>query len=382
MGCEPNKEINNLEHYVTLDHFVFPVFEGLIQKEGFRFVKVDDDKLNKIIQEQDVVHWFLPFKLAKHAKLIADVYNIPVTGAYHLQPDSISSAIHMNYKFLNWCIYRGFYHYIYKMSDFIHCPSQMIADKATEYGCRNEFRTISNGITDFWHKVPSTKKEEDKDKIVITMVGRLAREKRQDLLIKAIKKSKYEDKIQLVLCGQGPDKKKYEKLIDKLNFTNKPRIQFCSQEELRYFLSSADIYVHCSDAETEGLGCVEAFACGLVPIISDSKVSATKQFALCKESLFKKGSSSSLAKKIDYWIEHPEEKKAYSQKYIELSKEYALPLQVEKFEKFFEDAIKQKEDKLDKYSIKVTSSERRKQKKIFKKLLKQGKIKELPEVLK
>lgn len=381
VGCKPDKNINDENNYVVLEDYDFPIFDGLIVKEGFKFVKIDDKKLNDVIKSQDVVHWFLPFKLGKHVKVIADAYNIPVTGAYHLQPDTISSAIHMNWKWLNWCIYRGFYHYLYKICDYIHCPSTMIADKATQYGCKNQFVAISNGITSFWHKVPSEKIEEDKDKFIVTMVGRLAREKRQDLLIKAVKMSKHEKDIRLVLCGQGPDKAKYEKLIAKQHFTNEPRIQFCSQEELRYFLSSIDLYVHASDAETEGLGCVEAFACGNVPIISDSSVSATKQFALTKHSLFKKGNAKSLARQIDYWFEHPEEKEEYSKKYIEEAKKYALPLQVDKFEQFFKDAIKQKQDGKDNWSLHPTKKEIRYQKKIFKKLLKKKQIDELPKSL-
>lgn len=44
------------------------------------------------------------------------------------------------------------------------------------------------------------------------MIGRLSREKRQDLIIKAIGESKYNDKIQLVLCGKGPWKAHLESL--------------------------------------------------------------------------------------------------------------------------------------------------------------------------
>ena len=42
------------------------------------------------------------------------------------------------------------------------------------------------------------------------MIGRYSNEKRQDVLIDAISKSKYADKIQLVLAGKGPEEKKYK----------------------------------------------------------------------------------------------------------------------------------------------------------------------------
>ena len=69
-----------------------------------------------------------------------------------------------------------------------------------------------------------------KDKFIITMIGRLSNEKRQDVLIDAISKSKYAEKIQLVLAGQGPNYEKYIKLGNKL--TNKPLIKFLDKKSL------------------------------------------------------------------------------------------------------------------------------------------------------
>src|SRR5690554_7753569 len=57
------------------------------------------------------------------------------------------------------------------------------------------------------------------------------------------------------------------------------------------------------------ISCIEAFSCGLVPIISESRRSATTQFALGKEHLFCAGRSSSLAEKIDSWISNPQKLK-------------------------------------------------------------------------
>jgi glycosyltransferase involved in cell wall biosynthesis len=130
------------------------------------------------------------------------------------------------------------------------------------------------------------------------MVGRYSREKRQDVLIAAVRKSRYADRIQLVLAGKGPTRGHYARLGKKLK--NKPIMQFYSQAELIKIMNSSDLYVHPSDAEIEGISAMEAMACGLVPVISDSKLSATHQYALCPESLFKAGDAASLAEKIDY----------------------------------------------------------------------------------
>jgi glycosyltransferase involved in cell wall biosynthesis len=50
--------------------------------------------------------------------------------------------------------------------------------------------------------IPNTK-----GKFVIVCVGRLSKEKKQMLLVKAISLSQHEKDIQLVLCGEGPGEK-------------------------------------------------------------------------------------------------------------------------------------------------------------------------------
>ena len=101
----------------------------------------------------------------------------------------------------------------------------------------------------------------------------------------------------------------------------------------------SDLYVHASEVEIEAISCLEAIACGLVPIISNSPVSATKQFAIDDKSLFKNGDSDDLAAKIDYWIEHEEEKKQYSEKYVEYAQNYNIKACVVEFEKMLQSAI-------------------------------------------
>ena len=53
-----------------------------------------------------------------------------------------------------------------------------------------------------------------------------------------------------------------------------------------------------------------------MPVISDSERSATNAFALDEKNLFKNNDPQDLANKIDYWIEHPEEKEKYSERYL------------------------------------------------------------------
>lgn len=198
---------------------------------------------------------------------------------------------------------------------------------------------VSNGVGEDFKYRKNDKKEEFKDKFVITMIGRLSNEKRQDLIFEAIKKSKYNDRIQLVLAGKGPKLNKYKQLGEKL--VNKPVIDFFDKEHLLELLGMTDLYIHSADAEIEAISCIEAFACGIVPIIANSKRSATPQFALDDRSLFEAGNSDDLAKKIDYWIEHNDERKEMEYKYAEHAENYRIEKSMKKIEGMFEDAIRE-----------------------------------------
>ena len=77
---------------------------------------------------------------------------------------------------------------------------------------------------------------------------------------------------------------------------------------------------------------MEAFAGGLVPVIADSKKSATPQFAPDEKSLFRAGDSAHLAERIDWWIEHPRERGEMERRYSASAEKYGLAACVARFE--------------------------------------------------
>ena len=92
-------------------------------------------------------------------------------------------------------------------------------------------------------------------------------------------------------------------------------------------------------AEIEAIACMEAFTCGVIPVISDHPKSATNQFALDERCLFNHGKANHLAEKIDYWFDNPDEKEKMSMQYIEYAKQFRVENSVRKIEAMFEDAI-------------------------------------------
>lgn len=317
-----------------------PVLYQVSKSQGFIFAKRNKKVLKEAILGSDVVHFLLPFGCQRLGKKLCDKEGIPTTAAFHLQPENITSTLHMNkLQSVNDMIYRKFKRF-YNKFEHVHCPSNMIAGQLKEHGYTANLHVISNGVSPAFVKRPAEKPEALKDKYIILMVGRYSVEKRQDLIINAILESKYESQIQLILAGKGPWKNYLESLGEKLS--NPPIFSFFDEEELIEVINYSDLYVHSSDAEIEAISCMEAFTCGLVPIISDSKISATNQFAIDEHNLFEHGNFHSLKEKIEYYIEHPLEKEKRSQEYIEYAKQYSIDNCVRQLEDVFQLAIEEK----------------------------------------
>ena len=321
-----------------LEEYHLPIVDGLVRANDFHFSKVDMAVIRKAVAWADVVHCMMPFMLTYRTAEVVKEMNKPATAAFHIQPENLLSAVRLGkWTLVNSALYAMWRKGIYDKFAFIHCPSEFMRQEMLDHRYKGDIRAISNGISDAFCLQEKRKTEKTEGKIVVTMVGRLAREKRQDLIIRAVRKSKYADRIQIVFAGKGPLEGFYKRLGRRLK--NPPMFVYLNRQELLNLLAATDVYVHASDMESEAISCIEAFATGLVPVISDSRKSATKQFAIDDRSLFKAGSSEDLAQKIDYWLDHPEEKKRMEAAYAKQGLDYTLEASVRKCVQMFEDAI-------------------------------------------
>ena len=321
-----------------LEEYHLPIVDGLVRANDFHFAKVDMAVIRKAVAWADVVHCMMPFMLTYRTEQVVREMHKPATAAFHIQPENLLSAVRLGkWRLVNDMLYAMWRKGIYDKFAFIHCPSEFMRQEMLDHRYKGDIRAISNGISDAFCLQEKRKTKKTEGKIVVTMVGRLAREKRQDLIIRAVRKSKYADRIQIVFAGKGPLERFYKRLGRRLK--NPPMFVYLNQSDLIDLLAETDVYVHASDMESEAISCIEAFATGLVPVISDSRKSATLQFAIDSRSLFKAGSPKDLAQKIDYWLDHPEEKKRMEAAYAKQGLDYTLEASVRKCVQMFEDAI-------------------------------------------
>jgi len=337
-------------------HFLrIPIFQPLLNKHNFYFAqfrgRYTTHTIHAAVDWADVVHCFLPFALEKRAQRYCEKIGKTCTAAAHLQPESITANIFGLHKvgWITHLFYLWFRKIIYDRVQHVHCPSQFMANEVKSHGFKAKLHPISNGIQEPFIEAGkrniaghrTEKYEEYKGKFLLLMVGRLTREKGQELIMRAVPYSKYADRIQLVFAGHGPMQTRYEKVGETLPI--KPKFLYLKRDELIDLFSQADLYVHAADMESEAISCIEAIATGLVPVIANSSHSATTQFALDERSLFKAGDAQDLARAIDYWLDNTEERLRMEKVYQESALKYSIDNSITQFESMLFEAIKDHE---------------------------------------
>lgn len=315
----------------SLESYKIPFISKLMRKSGMTFAKYNKKIVSQAFQGADIIHLFFPFELQRRSLKLARKMGIICTAAFHLHPDNVlKNAGLRKPKTSTKMLFQYFRKYLYDHVTDIHCPSHFIADELVKHNYKARLHVISNGITnEFKHVERNRPKVDRENPFRILMVGRLAHEKRQDLLIDAIAESKYADMIDVTFAGSGPLQVELETRAKKLS--RPATFDFFTQDKLLDEIHRSDLYVHAADVEIEGISCIEAFASGLVPLIGNATDSATKQFALIDESLFNAGDAENLRKKIEYWIENPEHLKTAGKQYATHAKNYTIESSVKKF---------------------------------------------------
>lgn len=302
----PDESTAGLENYYVMPHLNLGKFiNGIFKNNGVQLAVPDEELLEKAITDADFVHILLPFSLGCKAVKIAQKLGVPTSASFHCQAENITShAGLMKSHLVNKEIYKIFYKKLYRFVDAVHYPTQFIKEEFEsniKTTLPNSF-VISNGVNDAFF---APNDEIPFEKFTIVCSGRYCAEKAQKDLLIALKKCKYKDRIKVIFAGTGPDGKRLKRRAKRYGID--AEFNFYTREDLVKVLHKAQLYVHTATIEIEAIACIEAIVCGLVPVICNSKKSATRFFALDKRCLFKPHDHKELREKIEYFFENPEE---------------------------------------------------------------------------
>jgi len=320
--------------------FHLPFAKKQMQEMDFLFAWPNKKILTEAIQDADLVHIQFPFYLGYQAAKIAKKLNKPIVFGFHVQPENLMWNIGLDFEWLNAILYRFFIRSFYNKADLVLSPSAFGKEMLEKYNIQVPVEVVSNGLPEQFKPKESVRKEVFDGRFVVLMVGRLAAEKRHTLVMQAIQKSKFKDKIQLVVTGNGSMKEKLVELGSQL--PNPAIFEYVSQEELINLFNTADLFIHASDIELEGMAVLEAIGCGLPALISDSNQSASAQFALNDQFLFSAGNLASLTEKLDYWIENEVQLEASKVPYLEKANTYAFGACAQQARDYYEAVVAEK----------------------------------------
>lgn len=320
-----------------------PLVSWIASKQLMQFAEPSDALFRSAFTGVDVVHIYMPFKFGRRAAAIAHDMGLPVTAGFHLQPENVLySAGPLRYvPGLSSLLYWLFRQWLYKHVDHIHVPTEMTAGLLRAHGYRAHLHVISNGYSPDYTpgELPDAHAPAPVPFRIIAS-GRLAHEKDQITLVRAIAMCRHAADIQLVIAGTGPLKHYLRFKAGRL-LPRKAAIGFHPHADMPTLLRTGDLFVHCSIADIESVSVIESMACGLVPVIAASELSAASQFALLDESIFPVGDATMLARRIDWWIDHPAERARWAAEYAEHTREhYSVRASVHRFVHMEREAIR------------------------------------------
>ena len=334
----PDEEKQGEPGWYVVPRYHFGPFQRYVEKNGVAPAKLDRAVLESAIADADIIHVMLPFALGKAAARYAAAHGIPLTAGFHCRAENITSHLFLqNSRLVSRLTYRVLYRRLYRYCDCIHYPTQFICDAFESVVGPAPHRVISNGVSNEFTPgtAPSPMRSEP---FTVLYIGRYSREKRHDVLIDALALSRHKNEIRLVFAGTGPLEGKLLRRALKRDIPL-PLMRFYHRDELIDVIRSADLYVHPAEFEIEAIACLEAISCGRTPLIADAPRSATRFFALTDRNLFRANDPRDLAEKMDWWLEHPDEREACAQRYAGYARQFDFDRCMDEMERMLTDTI-------------------------------------------
>jgi glycosyltransferase involved in cell wall biosynthesis len=211
----------------------------------------------------------------------------------------------------------------HSLCDAIIIPSPSVKEVLDKKGLKGKTINIYNGV-DIGQRFPAKKDYSTHNNIVF--VGRLAEEKKIDVLIKAFGHAKRQlPKLKLTIAGDGPVMESLKHLAKKLNVEGDVKfLGMVSQQKLSNIYQYADIFAITSTAENQALVVLEAMASGL-PIVGVKKHGLVDVIENSKNGyLVKPGDTKSFARQLVELIKDQKLRERMGQNSRQIAEDYDI----------------------------------------------------------
>ncbi len=250
---------------------------------GDTFVPFFPSRTIKRIFDQfkpEIVHIQDHYPVCRATVFEARRRHLKIIGTNHFMPENLAPYIPGLSKIkpvYNWILWHWMLE-LYNRVDVATAQSRVAAELIRKQGLRIPVLPASCGIDlRRFHPDPKTDRVAcrsrygiDPDKIIFLFVGRVDKEKRVDVLLRAMSQIKRDD-IQLVIAGRGAASGDFEGLAKSLNLGERVRFTgFIPNEDLHVLLNSVDVFTMPSEAELLSIASLEAMACARPVLLADA----------------------------------------------------------------------------------------------------------------
>ncbi|MBT0813049.1 glycosyltransferase [Litoribacter ruber] len=153
---------------------------------------------------------------------------------------------------------------IYRLADKVICVSNSVKDHLVSI---KEIKSWNSQVIYNPVSFPSDFNRVKQPNFTIVCVGRLEKVKNQQLLISSLPKIE-DQRVQLILVGDGSEKRNLEELINKLGIQDRVQITGFASNPFEW-LEKADLFVLPSISEGFGIATVEAMQLGIPCLCSN-----------------------------------------------------------------------------------------------------------------
>ncbi len=229
----------------------------------------------------DIIHTQTEFPLGLLGKTAAKIFNIPMIHTYHTMYEDYVHYI-LKGHVVTPKMAKDFSRIFCNSAEAVIAPTQKVYDVLHQYGVTRDIEIIPTGIELAPFKQSSSTDEDVKllretynlnNTPVVLYLGRLAKEKSIDVIIKGMNELlKKLPTAKLLIVGDGPIRSNLEKLVTELNIADS--VIFAGQQawkDVPKFYHLADVFVNASTTETQGLTYAEAMAAQLPVVVKQDE---------------------------------------------------------------------------------------------------------------
>lgn len=322
-------------------------------RKNLRVSVTYDREVRRILVDfnPDIVHVHTQLTVGLSALRAAVQLEIPAVATNHIMPDNMINNIRALTPVKRPATYlmNEYGVLLYRGARRIIVPTESVLDIANFGRLEVPFLAISNGIDLSLYSQRKPKKyiyetyDIPDDKIIVTWLGRLDREKHLDILVKAFAKLAVDNtNIHLLIVGSGNMESELIDLVEDLDIAAQVTFTGLVPEEDKFELHRVtSVFAVPSPNELQCLAMLEAMACGKPAVAVDAGALAELVHHDKNGYLVSVDDADGFARMLAMIIDSPERLESFGKKSRRIAEKHDIKRVMPRFVKLYEEVIEE-----------------------------------------